>query len=494
MGPTIYSRFKTFAELTPDRPAIIDERSCVNYSGLDRMVDTLISRFPSFIPARVGVVMDHGVEMTASLLAINKAGAAFVAVEPDYPPERLVRFLTENGVDFVITQEKYASLVSAFTRLIVGQAVISDPALHPLPDRSNPDRAAYILYSTSPSGFPMGIMVGNRQVIAMADRFGKTFNITPDDVLLQYSSCTMNIFIEETFGTLLNGACLAIPSAATRNDPEALIHFADDQYVSIISGYPYLLHELNKMKSLPLTLRTVISGGEQLSPTSINHLLEQITVYNTYGPAEATVFSTCYCCNEGYSLSSGNYPIGRPLDGVEIMLLDDDLQPVADGQEGEICIAGTGVAESFTGDHRTEMLPRLTSLTDGTRIVRTGDIGIRLEDGNLAYTRRKDTEVNILGRRVVTSEVERTILASGEVKECIVVHYPDEKGSDYLVAYVVPASRSFSLSWLKNSMAQYLPHYMIPEFFVLLRQLPLTESGSVNSQALPIVLKDAEAV
>ncbi len=98
MGPTIYSRFKTFAELTPDRPAIIDERSCVNYSGLDRMVDTLISRFPSFIPARVGVVMDHGVEMTASLLAINKAGAAFVAVEPDYPPERLVRFLTENGV------------------------------------------------------------------------------------------------------------------------------------------------------------------------------------------------------------------------------------------------------------------------------------------------------------------------------------------------------------------------------------------------------------
>ncbi len=355
MEPTIYSRFKEMVNADPDHPAIIDERSCVNYSGLDRLVDTLISRFPSFIPARVGVVMDHSVEMIASILAIIKAGAAFVPVEPDFPPERMTRFLTECGVDFVVTQEKYSSRLKEFSLFIVGPVINVDPSLHPLPDRCKADRPAYIMYSSSISGYPIGVMVGNRQVVALADRFRDTFNISTDDVLLQYSADIVNIFIEEVFGTLLNGAMLVIPSATTRNDPQALLKFADEQYVSIISGFPYLLQELNHFESLPMTLRMLISGGDQLNPASIGHLLEQVTVYNTYGPTETTALATCYCCNNGYALPSGHYPIGRPLEGVELMLLDNDLNPVAQGQEGEICIAGTGVADSFTGDHRAEI-------------------------------------------------------------------------------------------------------------------------------------------
>ena len=494
MNPTIYSRFKELVTANPDHPAVIDERSCVNYAGLDRLVDTLISRFPSFIPARVGVVMDHSVEMIAALLAINKAGAAFVPVEPDFPPERLERFLTENGVDFVITRERFSSLVSKFNLLIIGSGVFADPALHPLPDRSRADRPAYIIYTSSSSGYPLGVMTGNRQVVSMAERFGKAFGITPDDVLLQYSAVIVNIFIEEVFGTLLNGAVLAIPDAATRNDPEALIRFADEQYVSIISGFPYLLHELNALPALPMTLRTVISGGSQLSPTSVGHLIEQVTVYNTYGPAEGTVLSTLYCCNSGYSLPSGHYPAGRPMEGIEVLILDESLNPVAQGEEGEICLAGNGVADSFTGDHRADQMASLTTMPDGTRIARTGDMGRILTDGSLEYLRRKDSEVNILGKRVVTGEVERALIASGEVKECAVIHYTDEKGSVYLVAYVVPSSKSFSLSWVKNRIAQYLPGYMIPEFFVLLSQLPVTATGQVNQLALPVVLKDAAAV
>ncbi|MCM1163415.1 MAG: AMP-binding protein [Muribaculaceae bacterium] len=493
MNPTIYSRFKELVIANPDHPAVIDEQSCVNYAGLDLMVDTLISRFPSFIPARVGVVMDHSVGMIASLLAINKAGAAFVPVEPDFPPERMVKFLTENGVDFVITQEKYAHLVNSFNLLILTPSIYANPALMRLPDRSRADRPAYILYTSSPSGYPLGIMVGNHQVVSMAARFGKAFKVNTDDVLLQYSAVIVNIFIEEVFGTLLNGAVLAIPSAETRNDPQALVKFADEQYVSIISGFPYLLHELNAMRSLPLTLRMVISGGDQLSPQSVDHLIEQIPVYNTYGPQEATVLSTLYCCNEGAPLPGGHYPAGKPMEGIEIHILDNDLNPVAPGQEGEICISGDGVADSITGDRRTELMASLTSLPDGTRIARTGDMGRLLPDGTLEYMRRKDSEVLVLGKRVVTGEVERALMASGEVKDCTVVHYTDEKGLVYLVAYVVPSSSTFSLSWTKNRLAQYLPAYMVPEFFVLLKQLPVTATGQVNQQALPVVLKDAAA-
>lgn len=491
---TIYSRFKKIADTTPDHPAIIDERSCVNYGGLDQLVDTMISRFPSFIPARVGIVMDHSVMMVAALLAVNKLGAAFVAVEPDFPPERMCRFLTENGVDFVITQEKYASKLRDFELFIASTRVLTEALRHPLPDRSREGRPAYILYASARTGYPIGVMTGNRQVVSMAERFGRAFNISPDDILLQYSAVIVNIFIEEVFGTLLNGAVLAIPDAETRNNPEALMRFADEQYVSIISGFPYLLHELNSMPALPMTLRMVISGGGQLRPESVSHLLEQIPVYQTYDPAEATVLTTLYCCNGGYSLPSGYYPIGKPMEGVEIHLLDDNLAPVAEGQEGEICVGGNGVADSFTGDHRADQLSELTRMADGTPIVRTGDMGRRLPDGNYAYLHRKDNEVNILGRRVVTDEVERALMASGEVKETAVVHYTDEKGHAYLVAYVVPASASFSLSWVKNRIAQYLPHYMIPEFFVLLRQLPVTATGEVNELALPVVLKDSAVV
>lgn len=492
MEPTIYSRFKELVNNDPDHPAVIDERTCVTYAGLDRLVDNLISRFPSFIPARVGIVMDHSVEMVAAMLAVIKSGAAFVAVEPDFPPGRLVRFLIENGVDFVITQEQHASLLNDFSRLIIGSDIYVDAALHPLPDRSRADRPAYIIYSSTPDGYPLGIAVGNSPVLHFAESFRRTYNISADDILLQFSACIVNIFIQEIFGALLSGAVVAIPSAATRNDPAALVRFIDEQYVTVVSGFPYLMSELNDIPSLPITLRLLISSGDQLHAASIGHLLEQITVYNTYGPPEATVSVTSYCCNTGRPLPDGTYPIGTPMNGTNILLLDDDLNEVAPGAEGEICLYGDGLADYYTGDHRTDIQTFVTT-PDGRRVFRTGDIGRRLPDGNYVNLHRKNSEVSILGKKVVTGEVERALRHSDEVAAAAVVHYVDEQGAAYLVAYVVPASKSFRLSWVKTTMAQYIPGYMIPEFFVLLHSLPTDAAGALNPQALPVVLKDSKA-
>jgi len=490
MKPTIYSRFKELVDNDPDHPAVIDERSCVTYAGLDRMVDTLISRFPSFIPARVGIVMDHSIEMIASILAVIKSGAAFVAVEPDFPPGRTVSFFVECGIDFVITHEAYASRLHDFKQLIIGSAIRIDPALHPLPDRSRSDRTAYIMYTSNASGYPLGVSVGNRQVLNFSEAFKRTFNVAGDDVVLQYSACVMNIFIEEIFGTLLNGATLAVPSAATRNDVDALLKFIDEWYVSIVSGFPFLLMELDKIPALPQTVRLLISSGDVLPAASIEHLLEQVPVYNTYGPKEGTVNVTSYCCNDGGYLADGTYPIGKPISDTDIIILDDGLEPVADGAEGEICLVGEGLAEGYIGDRRNEQ-KSFVCINDGRRVFRTGDVGCKLDDGNYCYLRRKDSEVNILGKRVITGEVERAMRTSGEVDDCAVVNYVDEQGAAYLVAYVVPATRSFRLSWVKNKMAQYLPAYMIPEFFVLLKTLPVNAAGMLNHHALPIVLKDS---
>lgn len=179
------------------------------------------------------------------------------------------------------------------------------------------------------------------------------------------------------------------------------------------------------------------------------------------------------------------------MNGTDIMLLDDDLREVPAGAEGEICLVGDGLADYYTGDHRADVRPFVT-IADGRRVFRTGDMGLLLPDGNYAYLRRKNSEVNILGRKVVTGEVERAMRKSDEVADCTVVHYVDEQGAAYLVAYVVPRARTFRLSWVKNTMAQYLPAYMIPEFFVLLKALPTDAAGAVNTQALPVVLKDSK--
>ena len=335
--------------------------------------------------------------------------------------------------------------------------------------------------------------MGNSQVLHFAESFKKTYNISGDDILLQFSACIMNIFIQEIFGALLSGAAVAIPSAATRNDPEKLVKFIDDQYVTVISGFPYLMMELNAVKALPVTVRLLISSGDVLHAASIGHLLEQVPVYTTYGPAEATVSVTTYCCNTGLVLPDGTFPIGKPMNGTDVMILDENLREVAPGQEGEICLVGDGLADYYTGDHRADLQP-FAVIADGRRVFRTGDMGRQLSDGNYVYIRRKDTEVNILGKKVVTGEVERAIRKSDEVDDCTVVHYTDEQGSAYLVAYVVPKTKSFRLSWVKNTMAQYVPAYMIPEFFVLLKALPTDAAGVVNTFALPVVLKDSKAV
>jgi len=488
---TIYSRFKELVSNDPEHPAVIDERTCVSYAGLDRLVDTMISRFPSFIPARVGIVMDHCVEMVAAMMAVIKSGAAFVAVEPDFPPGRLVTFLVENGVDFVITGGKYASVLSDFKRLIIDSGVKTDPALHPLPDRSRPSRPAYIMYGSTPDGYPLGVAVGNSQVLHFAESFRRTYNISGDDILLQFSACIMNIFIQEVFGALLNGAAVAIPSAGTRNDAAQLVRFIDERYVTIVSGFPFLMMELNRLEALPVTVRLLISSGGQLHAGSIDRLLEQVPVYNTYGPAEATVSVTCYCCNTGSPLPDGTFPIGRPMNGTDVMILDDNLREVAPGAEGEICLVGDGLADYYTGDHRADV-DSFATLAGGRRVFRTGDLGRRLPDGNYAFLRRMDSEISIFGKKVVTGEVERAMRMSEEVCDCAVVPYSDEQNSAYLVAYVVPKSKMFRLSWVKTRMSQYVPAYMIPEFFVLMKSIPTDASGSVNTMALPVVLKDGK--
>ena len=419
---TIYNYLKQQVELHPDALAVFDEHRSLTFNELDKMASQIAANFPGE-PKRIGVVMNHGVEMIASLFAILKIGAAYVPVEPSFPTDRIRFMMNECNVDFVLT----------------------------------------------------------------ATAVRNEFHPAPGDVMLQYSVCSFDIFVEEVFASLLSGAALAIPPEEAKNDIRLLMKFVEENHVTIISGFPYLLLEMNKLKAIPKSLRLLISGGDVVRESYIDKLLPQVEVYNTYGPSETTVCASYFRCNGTQALPDGTYPIGKAVKGVSIKLLDEQMNPVLVGKIGEICIFGNGVSHGYVGKRENEAF---VTLPDGQRMYRSGDLAIMQPDGNLLFLHRKDTQVMILGRRVEPAEVQNILCECHDVEKGAVYANTDEQGLSYLTAYVVPKNKKrFSMSAVKKAMTKFLPPYMIPEFFVRMEAMPVTPNGKVNGEALPIVMK-----
>lgn len=192
--------------------------------------------------------------------------------------------------------------------------------------------------------------------------------------MLQYSVCSFDIFVEEVFTSLLNGAALAIPADEDKADIHALMAFVERHHVTMISGFPYLLAEMNHLSVIPSSLRLLISGGDVLRGVYVDHLLNKAEVYNTYGPSETTVCASYYRCNSGTVLEDGTYPIGHPVLGAQIRILDQSGNEVAKGQTGEICIYGGGVSLGYIGDHAEENRA-FERQPDGSTMYRSGDLG-----------------------------------------------------------------------------------------------------------------------
>lgn len=314
---TIYACFRRQVEKQPDAPAIIDEGGSLTYAELDRMVNGIMASFPAN-PRFVGIVMDHGATMIASILAVLKAGAAYVPVEPFFPTERIRFIMDECKVDFVLTRRKYAGkLRGQSLRFIDGDIPTAAPDL---PDYSQPHAPAYVLYTSGSTGLPKGVIVENRNVCHYVRAFRHEFNPGPGDVMLQYSVCTFDIFVEEVFATLLSGATLAIPPESAKSEIHALMRYADANKVTIISGFPYLLLKMNKLAGIPSTIRLLISGGDVLRAIFVTNLLSRAEVYNTYGPSETTVCASYFRCNGQPPLPDGTYPIGKAVLGARIQI------------------------------------------------------------------------------------------------------------------------------------------------------------------------------
>ena len=474
---TIYSVFKSQVDKWPDTLAIIEEDKKVTFSELDKIVDGILSKFYKENYKRVGIVMSHGINQIAAMLAVLKSGAAYVPAEPTLPAARIDYMMKNADVKLIIDDSFCENIVDTPKEF---------------EDRSTPSGLAYILYTSGTTGKPKGVMIENHSVVNYARAFEKEMKIKPGDIMLQYSICSFDIFVEEVYATLLNGGALAIPTLKTHNGPlENLMEFCDRNKVTIIDGFPYLIADINKQPDLlPKSVDLIISGGDVVRASYISNLKDKnIRIYNTYGPSETTVCSNYFRIDNAKPLEDGTFPVGKPVEGVKVEILDENLNPVADGATGEICIFGEGVGRGYLGNPPEQA--NYVTLNDETRFYRSGDMGYRNPDGNIIFLHRKDDQVMILGRRVEPEEVENVLNEYEGIDRGIVRAFLDEAGLHYLVAYVVP-NLGFTLNGLKEWLKSKLSDFMVPEFFVAMHHIPVTYRGKVDMEALPIVLKEGD--
>lgn len=488
---TIAAKFKSTVTRHRDATAIIDcDFTTYTYSEFDSIVEGVRTLLPEGAE-RVGILMGHGVQQVASLFAIIESGAACVAVEPALPGERIRRIFTEAKVDCVLTGHANATRVADFHPIVVpGVEALKAAQPHkPMPDMS-PLTRAYILYTARRDGKRKGVIVDNGNVTHYVKAFSHEFNLGPGDVMLQSSVCTYDTFVEEVFVSLLSGATLAILPERCRGDVRSIVDFAERTGVTAVSAFTTMIAETNRLQRVPSKLRLIIANGTVLTPGDISWLKDHVgAIYFSYGLSETTVRAAWMRC-DNYPLAPGAtvYPIGRPVEGVEIAILNENLEPVERLQPGEICILGDGVARGYINEDDDSS--NFATMPDGRRVYLTGDLGCT--DGDLFYYLRPvEEEVEIDGRKVSCREVESALRQNPHVENGVVCSFTDTKGKPYLVAYFTAkcAAAAVSLQSLKRHMKNMLAWFKVPEFFIQMAALPRKRNGKVSLKDLPRIFK-----
>jgi amino acid adenylation domain-containing protein len=492
-GTTLHGLFEAQAARHPEAPALIFNDVPTGYGELDARANRL-GRYlieqgvrPGSI---VGVFAERGVELVVDLLAVLKAGAAFTMLDPDLPDDRLATVLAESGARTVVsTGEPAGRLAEANAAFVLTDRDAARIAARPGGPVGVPvdeQDLACVMFTSGSTGRPKGVATPHR---ALAGTFlGQDYaRFGPAEIVLQCAPVSWDAFPLELFGALIFGAaCVLQPGQ--KPQPAVIADLVTRHRVTMLHVSASLFNFL--LDEYPRTfdgVGQVFTGGEPASVAHMDKALREhpaMRIVNGYSPVESTIFTTCHRVT-AEDLGGPSIPVGRPIAGKRVFVLDDTLRPVPPGVTGELYMAGVGLARGYLGR------PGLTAErfvagpygAPGERMYRTGDLVRWRPDGVLEYQGRADDQVKIRGFRVEPAEVATVIARDPSVAQAAVVAREDRPGDKRLVAYVVgdgpdPAG-------LHRQVAETLPDYMVPAAFVVLDALPITPNGKLDRAALP---------
>lgn len=449
--------------------------------------------------SRVGICLPRSLELPVALLAVLKAGAACVPLDPAYPKERLSYMLEDSETPLVLTQPGLLSEVTDFNAEVVNLdgdwKQFVDESRENVRSSVDPDNLAYVIYTSGSTGKPRGVLLPHAGLVNHNVAASKLFGITSSDRMAQFASISFDIAIEEIFPTWISGGTLVVREENASLAVGDFLRWVDENSVTALDLPTAYWHELVRELAesdikLPKSLRLVIVGGEKAQSGSLatwrKFAGSRVRWVNTYGPTETSVIVTSYEPKETEELPPV-LPIGRPIANTKIYILSKSRQPMPVGIAGDLYVSGPGLARGYL--NRPEITAEkfiADPFEQGARMYKTGDLAKYLPNGEIEFAGRTDDQVKIRGYRVELEEIEAVLGAHNGVHEVVVIARENSAGEKNLVAYLVPSREQVpTASELRTYLKSKLPAYMVPAAVVLLEAMPKTPNGKVDKRALP---------
>ena len=511
----IHQLFEAQVDWTPDNIAVVFDDQQITYQELNHRANQLanyLRKLGVTADVPVGICLERSMAMMIGLLGILKAGGAYVPLDPSYPQDRLAYMLTNSQVKVLISSDQFEAILPKFdgdrVSLTSDQAKIALESAENLTSQVQLDNLGYIIYTSGSTGLPKGVAMTQRSLCnliawqltqPMASEHTKTLQFTP---------ISFDVSFQEIFSTWCSGGTLVLVTDEIRRDPFELLSLLDRAAINRLFLPFVALQQLAEVavnhQLFPPQLKSVITAGEQLQITpAIRQFfgnLVDCTLHNHYGPSESHVV-TALTLTAPVENWEALPPIGKPIANTQMYVLDAQMQVVPIGITGELYIGGDCLARGYF--QRPELtaekfIPNPFDFTSQpsaqSKLYKTGDLVRYRRDGNIEYLGRIDNQVKIRGFRIELGEIETLLNLHPAISQTTVIVREDSPGNKQLVAYCVTTTaqqasisdQSLAIDELRSFMAQKVPNYMVPAFFVLLTSLPMTPSGKVDRRALPV--------
>jgi amino acid adenylation domain-containing protein len=489
---TVHGMFEAQVARSPDATAVLHDEGGWTYRELDHRANQVaqLLRARGIGPeVPVGLCLERGPMLLAALLGTLKAGAAYLPLDPTYPPERLALMLTDAQVPIVLTERQllHSLPTGIATPICLDADAVRPGAIGEAPAECvlSSDQLAYVIYTSGTTGRPKGVQIRHRAVVNLLASLARAPGMGPQDTMLAVSTLTFDVATFELLLPLVTGASVWIASREAARDGRLLIQTLVRSGATVMHATPTTWRLLIDAGWSATPALRVLSGGEALPRSIAEELLARSEeVWDLYGPTETTILSAGSRVRPGIPLGLRNI-----IDNTTLYLLDRDLMPVPVGVPGELYIGGMGLARGYLGRAALtaeRFLPNPFHETPGERMYRTGDLMRYREDGNLEFLGRSDHQVKLRGFRIELGEIEAVLARHPAVRQVAVLAREDTPGNKYLVAYVAPdGSSSPAIADLRDYLRQSLPEYMVPSAFVTLHEFPRNSNGKFDRSALP---------
>ncbi|WP_277226822.1 polyketide synthase [Hymenobacter sp. YC55] len=487
--------FEQAAILHHDVVAVEFHTSRLTYSQLNQKADALSQAILRHAPDNpiIGISTSRGIEMVIGLLAILKAGKAYIPLDPTYPVARLQQIIAGAGITTCVAPTHDQAIFESLSL----QTVASDKDYsYPIQAVAAWNQVAYVLYTSGSTGEPKGVCMGHSPLLNLLQWQNRSSCATRGTRTLQFATLTFDVSFQEIFATFSTGGTLVLIDDDLRIDFTGLLAFIEQQKVNRVFlpfvALQYLAEAAVNEQLFPTCLAEVMTAGEQLKITpqvrTLFSTLPNCTLYNQYGPTECHVVTQLTLA--GNAASWPELPtIGQPIDKTFVVVVDSALNAVAVGSSGELCLGGACLAEGYLNQPTltaSKFINWTSPAGENIRLYRTGDVGYLTPDGTIEFQGRQDDQVKIRGHRIELGEVEVMLNTISHIKQAVVVARTYDDGEKKLLAYLVSKTQNQDTAAVRKAVETSLPDYMMPSAFVWMDELPLTTSGKVDKKALPV--------